>query len=117
MSKPSETTVLVTGASGFIASHCIIQLLEKGTVAREEDIEGAEANVRGLEGRVVEANLQLSDATLKAPYDGHWYLYARWVDHETHDGQAIFTVVAGDQVREVVVDQRLHEHSEAVRSH
>lgn len=28
--NPSETTVLVTGASGFIASHCIVQLLEKG---------------------------------------------------------------------------------------
>lgn len=28
--NPSSTTVLVTGASGFIASHCIVQLLEKG---------------------------------------------------------------------------------------
>lgn len=28
--NPADTTVLVTGASGFIASHCIIQLLEKG---------------------------------------------------------------------------------------
>jgi len=27
---PASTTVLVTGASGFIASHCILQLLEKG---------------------------------------------------------------------------------------
>jgi len=46
------------------------QLLEKGTIAREEDIDGAEAQVRGLEARVVEANLQLTDSTLRAPYDG-----------------------------------------------
>jgi RND family efflux transporter MFP subunit len=46
------------------------QMLEKGTIAREEDIEAQEAAVRGLEGRVVEANLQLADSTLHAPYDG-----------------------------------------------
>ena len=47
-----------------------IQLLESGTIARAEDIEAKEAEVRGLEGRVVEANLQLADSTLRAPYDG-----------------------------------------------
>jgi RND family efflux transporter MFP subunit len=47
-----------------------LQMLEKGTVAREEDIEAKEAVVRGLEGRVVEANIQLEDTTLRAPYDG-----------------------------------------------
>jgi RND family efflux transporter MFP subunit len=46
------------------------QLLEKGAMAREEDIEAKEAEVRGLEGRVVEANIQLGDTTLRAPYDG-----------------------------------------------
>jgi RND family efflux transporter MFP subunit len=46
------------------------QMLEKGTIAREEDIEAQEAAVRGLEGRVVEASLQLADSTLHAPYDG-----------------------------------------------
>jgi RND family efflux transporter MFP subunit len=46
------------------------QLLEKGTIGREEDIEAQEAQVRSLEGRVVEANLQLEDSTLRAPYDG-----------------------------------------------
>jgi RND family efflux transporter MFP subunit len=46
------------------------QMLEKGTIGREEDIEAREAEVRGLEGRVVEANLQLEDTTLRAPYDG-----------------------------------------------
>jgi RND family efflux transporter MFP subunit len=47
-----------------------VQLFEKGTIAREEEIEAREAEVRGLEGRVVEANIQLEDTTLHAPYDG-----------------------------------------------
>src|SRR5262245_50815834 len=47
-----------------------VQALEKGTVGREEDIEAREAEVRGLEGRVVEANIQFEDSTLRAPYDG-----------------------------------------------
>ncbi|MGE3243706.1 MAG: efflux RND transporter periplasmic adaptor subunit, partial [Pirellulales bacterium] len=47
-----------------------IQLAEKGTVGREEEIMAQEAEVRGLEGRVVEANIQLADSTLTAPYDG-----------------------------------------------
>jgi RND family efflux transporter MFP subunit len=46
------------------------RLLEKGTIGREEDIEAQEAQVRSLEGRTVEANLQLEDSTLRAPYDG-----------------------------------------------
>jgi RND family efflux transporter MFP subunit len=46
------------------------QTREKGTIAREEDIEAQDAVVRGLEGQVVEANLQLQDSTLHAPYDG-----------------------------------------------
>jgi RND family efflux transporter MFP subunit len=46
------------------------QLLEKGTIARAEDIEAQEATVRGLEGQVVEASIQLEDSTLHAPYDG-----------------------------------------------
>jgi RND family efflux transporter MFP subunit len=46
------------------------QLLEKGTVARAEDIEAKEATVRGLENQVVLANIRLEDSTLRAPYDG-----------------------------------------------
>ncbi len=46
------------------------EALEKGTTARVEDIDAKEAEVRGLEARVVEANLQLQDSTLLAPYDG-----------------------------------------------
>jgi RND family efflux transporter MFP subunit len=54
------------------------QMLEKGMTAREEDIQAKEAEVRGLEGRVVEANIQLSDSTLRAPYDG--VIARRFVD-------------------------------------
>jgi multidrug efflux system membrane fusion protein len=55
-----------------------LQVLEQGTVARQEDIESQEAQVRGLEGRLVEANLQLEDSTLRAPYDG--VIARRFVD-------------------------------------
>ena len=47
-----------------------LQILEQGTIARQEDIEAQEAQVRVLEGGVVEANIQLEDSTLRAPYDG-----------------------------------------------
>jgi len=47
-----------------------IQLAEKGVIGRVEDVMAQEAEVRGLEGRVVEANIQLTDSTLTAPYDG-----------------------------------------------
>jgi RND family efflux transporter MFP subunit len=45
-------------------------MVEKGLTGREEDIFAQQGEVRGLEGRVVEANLQLQDTTLRAPYDG-----------------------------------------------
>jgi membrane fusion protein, multidrug efflux system len=54
------------------------QILEQGTIARQEDIEGQEAEVRVLESRLVEANIQLEDATLRAPYDG--VIARRFVD-------------------------------------
>ncbi len=47
-----------------------LQTFEQGTIAREEVILAKEAEVSGLEGQVVEANLQLEDSTLRAPYDG-----------------------------------------------
>jgi multidrug efflux pump subunit AcrA (membrane-fusion protein) len=47
-----------------------VQMLEKGTIAREEDIWAQEGVVRGLEGQVVGAKIQLDDATLRAPFDG-----------------------------------------------
>ena len=47
-----------------------LQTLEQGTVGREEEVQANEAEVRSLEGRVVEAAIQLDDTTLRAPYDG-----------------------------------------------
>ncbi len=44
--------------------------LEAGLSGREEDIAANEAQIRGLEARVVEANIELQDTTLSAPYDG-----------------------------------------------
>lgn len=46
------------------------QLLEIGSIARAEDIDAQQGVIRGLEGQVVEANLNLQDCTLRAPYDG-----------------------------------------------
>jgi RND family efflux transporter MFP subunit len=46
------------------------QLVEKGTAARKEDIEAQEAAIRGTEGRLADAKLQLSDTTIRAPYNG-----------------------------------------------
>src|SRR5690606_23184896 len=34
------------------------QMVEKGLIARQEDLHAKEAQIRGLEGRVVEANIQ-----------------------------------------------------------
>ncbi len=46
------------------------QMLQKGMVARPEEIDAQQGVVRGLEARVVETNIQLEDSTLHAPYDG-----------------------------------------------
>jgi RND family efflux transporter MFP subunit len=63
--------------------------LDQASIGREEDIEAMEARIRGLEGRLVESQIQLQDATLLAPYDG--VIAERFVDQ----GQ---TIVANDRV-------------------
>jgi len=60
-----------------------LQLLEKRTIARNEDIVAQEALVRGLGGLLAEAKLQLEDSTLRAPYRG--VIAQRFVD----EGQSI----------------------------
>ncbi len=55
-----------------------IQILEQGTIARPEDIEAQEAQVRVLESRLSEADIELKDSTLRAPYDG--VIARRFVD-------------------------------------
>jgi multidrug efflux pump subunit AcrA (membrane-fusion protein) len=47
-----------------------LQLVEKGGGARKEDIEAQEGQVRTLQGRLDEANVQLSYTILRAPYSG-----------------------------------------------
>lgn len=47
-----------------------IQTLNRSATGRDEDIEAMEADVRGLEARVREANIQLTDSALRAPFDG-----------------------------------------------
>jgi len=47
-----------------------LQLVEKGTAARKEDIDAQKAQVRTLQGRLDEANVQLADTILRAPYAG-----------------------------------------------
>ena len=58
--NPDSTTVLVTGASGFIGSHCVVQLLQagyavRGTLrdpAREDPLRQALANHTDTDGRL-----------------------------------------------------------------
>ena len=47
-----------------------LQSVEKGSIARKEDIDAQQAQVTTIEGRLAEANLQLRDSTLRAPYNG-----------------------------------------------
>lgn len=77
-----------------------MQLAEKGTIAREEDIAAREAEVRGLEGRVVEANIQLQDTTLRAPYPG---VIAQRFAEEGQNVQAKAPIVRLQDVEEVEI--------------
>ncbi len=76
------------------------QLLEIGAIGREEDIDAAAGAVRGLEGRVVEASLQLQDTTLRAPYDG--VIAQRFVE-DGQNVQAKAPVVKFQDVDEIEV--------------
>jgi RND family efflux transporter MFP subunit len=76
------------------------QLLEKGEMGREEDIQAQEAEVRGLEGRVVEANIQLRDTTLRAPYAG--VIAQRFVE-QGQNVQAKSPVVRLQDVEEIEI--------------
>lgn len=75
-----------------------LQVREQGTIARQEDIEGQEAQVRVLEGRLVEANVQLEDSTLRAPYDG---VIARRFVEERQNIRAKEPVVQFQDVEEI----------------
>lgn len=46
------------------------QLIEKAMMSRKEEIDSKEAEIRGLEARLVEGKIQFQDSTLYAPYNG-----------------------------------------------
>jgi multidrug efflux system membrane fusion protein len=60
-----------------------MQLLETGRTTRKEDVEAQEGLVRGLSGQVAEAELELEDSTLRAPFDG--VVAQRFID----EGQSV----------------------------
>jgi multidrug efflux system membrane fusion protein len=76
------------------------QQLEAGLSGREEDIVANEAQIRGLESRVVEANIELQDTTLSAPYDG--VIAQRFVE-EGQNIRAADRVVRFQDVEEVEI--------------
>jgi RND family efflux transporter MFP subunit len=76
------------------------EAVEKGTIAREEDLDAQEAAVRGLEARVVEADQALEDATLRAPFDG---VIAEVFVNENQTVQARQPIVKFQDVDEVDV--------------
>src|SRR5262245_59804700 len=76
------------------------QLLEEGMIARSETIEAKEAAVSGLEGRVVEAKIQLDDCTLRAPYDG---VIAKRLVEQDQSVKAKQPVVQFQDVEEILV--------------
>jgi membrane fusion protein, multidrug efflux system len=77
-----------------------LQLVAQGTIAREEDIDSKQAAIRGLEARLVEANLNLKDSTLLAPYDG--VIAQRFVE-EGQNVNATAPVVRFQDVDEIEV--------------
>jgi RND family efflux transporter MFP subunit len=77
-----------------------IQGLEIGRSGRQEDVDAAEATVSSLEARVVEAQLQLDDTVLRAPYDG--VIAQRFVEQQ-QNVQAKQSVVRFQDVNEIEV--------------
>lgn len=78
-----------------------VQLVEMGTIGREEEIQAREAEVRGLEGRVVEASIQLADCVLRAPYNG---VIARRFVEEGQNVQAKAPIVRFQDIDEVEIE-------------
>jgi dihydroflavonol-4-reductase len=69
----NETTVLVTGASGYIATHCILQLLQEGYSVRGTlRTPRREQNLRKAFARHVDAENRLSFVTADLTSDSGW---------------------------------------------
>ena len=83
MSK--DKTVLVTGASGFIAIHCIIQLLEQGYNVRGTlRAMSREAELRKTIARFVQANERLELVQADLLHDAGWDETARGCEYALH---------------------------------
>lgn len=71
--EPSEITVLVTGASGFIAMHCILQLLEQGYRVRGTlRTPSRETSLRKTFAKHVDADDRLEFVTTDLTRDEGW---------------------------------------------
>lgn len=77
------------------------QLLDKARIGRQEEIEAKQAEVRGLEARVAEGNIQLKDSKLCAPYDG---VIARRFVEEQQIIRAQAPIVLFQDVEEIFID-------------
>ncbi len=85
MSEPSTTTVLVTGASGFIAQHCILELLRAGYRVRGtvRDLDKVARVRQALSAHVdVEGRLEFVQADLSS--DSGWAEAARGCRYVMH---------------------------------
>lgn len=76
------------------------KIFDMSSTAREEDLDAKAALVRAAEVRVVEAQLRLDDATLRAPYDG---VIARRLVDENQNVQAKQPVVQFQDLDEIEV--------------
>lgn len=85
MKDNSATTVLVTGASGFLAMHCALQLLEKGyTVRGTLRTPSREEHLREVFARHVDAGDRLSFVYADLAEDDGWNAAAEGCDYVLH---------------------------------
>ena len=71
--SPEETTVLVTGASGFIAMHIVLQLLQQGYRVRGTlRTPAREANLRATFAQHVDADGRLAFVQTDLMSDEGW---------------------------------------------
>jgi len=82
---PAKQTVLVTGASGFIAIHCIIQLLEQGYQVRGTlRSMNRESELRNTLAKFVQAHDQLTFFQADLLEDAGWVDAVRGCDYVLH---------------------------------
>ncbi|MCP5054134.1 MAG: NAD-dependent epimerase/dehydratase family protein, partial [bacterium] len=83
--KSKDTTVLVTGASGFIAMHCVLQLLEQGYRVRGTlRTPSRETSLRQTFQKHVEAGHRLEFMTADLTQDEGWDEAARGCRYVMH---------------------------------